>query len=215
MNNYIINSFILQNKNTIHNIYEYIKLRYDASVELINIKIKLSEMVKDRILFFNNKIYELTNEGHVILNVHIYYYSRIIIRFFRKYNKNQKLYALKEIRFEQQKLRTYLIKNKEQKCILCDKKLPLCLLETAHLKPRCLLNSSEIKDNNIVEFMCRYCHNLYDNGYLGLYNGLLYVSSIINNYDLQYNKNTLIIHYNIHNKIYFNFHYKHIYKKGT
>ena len=214
MKNYIINSFILQQKNTIDNIYEYIKSRYDKSVKLSNIKIEISEMVKKRILFFNNNIYELTNEGYVILNDHTYYYSRIIIRFFRKYNKNQKIYTLKEIRIEQQTLRRYLIKNKEQKCILCDKHLPLCLLETAHLKPRCLLNSSEIKDNNIVEFMCRYCHNLYDNGYLGLYNGLLYVSPIINNYDLDYNKNTLIIHYNIDNKIYFNFHYKYIYKMG-
>ena len=93
---------------------------------------------------------------------------------------------------------------------MCDKHLPLCLLETAHLKPRCLLNSNEMNDNNIVEFMCRYCHNLYDNGYLGLYNGLLHVSSFIDNYDLQYNKNTLIVYYNILNKKYFNFHYNYI-----
>ncbi len=212
MKNYIINSFILQNKNTILNIYEYIKLRYDKSVELSNIKIELSEMVKDKILFLTNKLYELTNEGLIILNDHTYYYSRIIIRFFRKYTKTQKLYALKEIRLEQQKFRTYLINNKQQKCIMCNKHLPLCLLETAHLKPRCLLNSNEIKDNNIVEFMCRYCHNLYDNGYLGLYNGLLCVSPFINNYDLNYNKNTLIVYYNIQNKKYFDFHYKYIYK---
>ena len=215
MKSYIINSFILQNKNSIPNIYEYIKLRYDKSVELTNIKIELSEMVKDKILFLTNKIYELTNEGQVILNDHTFYYSRIIIRFFRKYTKKQKLYALKEIRLEQQKLRTYLINNKQQKCIMCDKHLPLCLLETAHLKPRCLLNSNEMNDNNIVEFMCRYCHNLYDNGYLGLYNGLLHVSSLIDNYDLHYNKNTLIVYYNILNKKYFNFHYNYIYKMGV
>jgi hypothetical protein len=212
MKNYIINSFILQNKNTILNIYEYIKLRYDKSVELSNIKIELSNMIKNRILFLNNKIYELTNEGPVILNDHIYYYSRIIIRFLRKYTKKHKLYTLREIRLEQQKLRIYLINNKQHKCIMCDKTLPLCLLETAHLKPRCLLNSNEMKDNNIVEFMCRYCHNLYDNGYLGLYNGLLCVSPFINKYDLHYNKNTLIVYYNILNKKYFNFHYKYIYK---
>lgn len=215
MKSYIINSFILQNKNTIFNIYKYIKLRYDKSVELTNIKIELSEMVKDKIFFLTNKIYKLTNKGQVILNDHIYYYSRIIIRFFRKYTKKQKLHTLKEIRLEQQKLRTYLINNKQQKCIICDKHLPLCLLETAHLKPRCLLNSNEMNDNNIVEFMCRYCHNLYDNGYLGLYNGLLHVSSLIDNYDLHYNKNTLIVYYNIQNKKYFNFHYNHIYKMGV
>jgi len=215
MKSYIINSFILQNKNTILNIYEYIKLRYDKTVELTNIKIELSEMVKDKILFLTNKIYELTNEGLVILNDHMYYYSRIIIRFFRKYTKRQKLYALKEIRLEQQKLRTYLINNKQQKCIMCDKHLPLCLLETAHLKPRCLLSSNEMNDNNIVEFMCRYCHNLYDNGYLGLYNGLLQASPFIDKYDLHYNKNTSIVYYNIQNKKYFNFHYKYIYKMGV
>jgi hypothetical protein len=215
MKDYIINSFILQSKNTIVDIYEYIKLRYDTSVELSNIKIELSEMVKNRILILKNKIYELTNEGHVILNDHKYFYSRIIIRFFRKYTKKEKIYALKEIRLEQQKLRTYLIDNKKQKCILCDKTLPLCLLETAHLKPRCLLNSNEMKDTNNVEFMCRYCHNLYDNGYLGLYNGLLCVSPFINNYDLHYNKNTLIAYYTIKNNKYFNFHYKYIYKMGV
>lgn len=215
MKSYIINLFILQNKNTILNIYEYIKLRYDKSVKLTNIKIELSEMVKDKIFFLTNKIYELTNEGHVILNDHIYYYSRIIVRFFKKYTKKQKLYALKEIRLEQQKLRIYLINNKQQKCIMCDKHLPLCLLETAHLKPRCLLNSNEMNDNNIVEFMCRYCHNLYDNGYLCLYNGLLQASSFIDNYDLYYNKNTLNVYYNIQNKKYFNFHYKYIYKMGV
>jgi hypothetical protein len=160
-------------------------------------------------------MYELTNEGNVILNDHIYYNSRIIIRFFRKYTKKQKIYVLKEIRLEQQKLRTYLINNKQHKCIMCNKHLPLCLLETAHLKPRCLLNSNEINDNNNVEFMCRYCHNLYDNGYLGLYNGLLHISSFIDNYDLHYNKNTLIVYYNIQNKKYFNFHYNYIYKSCT
>jgi hypothetical protein len=215
MKNYIINSFILQNKNTIQNIYEYIKLRYDKSVEISNVKIELAEMVKNRLLFLNNKMYELTDEGHVIVNDHKYYYSRIIFRFFRKYNQKHKLYALKEIRQEQQKLRTHLINNKQQLCIICNKNLPLCLLETAHLKPRCLLNYNEMNDNNIVEFMCRYCHNLYDNGYLGLYNGLLCVSPFINNYDLYYNKNTLIEYYNMENEKYFNFHYKYIYKKDT
>jgi hypothetical protein len=213
MKNYIINSFFLQKKNTMHDIYEYIKLRYDKTAELSKIKVELAEMVKKKILFVNNKIYELTNEGQIILNDHKYYYSRIIVRFFRKYNKTHKVYALREIRTEQQKMRRYLIDNKAQKCIICDKHLPLCLLETAHLKPRCLLNSNEIKDNHIVEFMCRYCHNLYDNGYLGLCDGLLLVSPFINNYDLHYNVNTSNIMYNIKNKNYFDFHYKYIYKK--
>lgn len=36
--------------------------------------------------------------------------------------------------------------------------------------------------------MCRYCHNLYDNGFLSIYNGLLQVSTLINQYDLCYKK---------------------------
>lgn len=51
-------------------------------------------------------------------------------------------------------------------CIICNKKLLLCLLETSHLKLRCILNKNEINDKNIVEFMYSYCHKLYDNGLL-------------------------------------------------
>jgi hypothetical protein len=88
------------------------------------------------------------------------------------------------------------------------------LLETAHLKPRYLLNCIEKNDNNVVEFMCRFCHKLYDDGYLGVYNGLLCVSQVItkNKYDLQYNENKQIIYYNIKNNRYFDYHYRKIYK---
>jgi len=48
--------------------------------------------------------------------------------------------------------------------------------------------------------MCRYCHNLYDNGFLAVYKGLLQVSTFINQYDLHYNKNKQISHYNLQNK---------------
>jgi hypothetical protein len=60
--------------------------------------------------------------------------------------------------------------------------------------------------------MCRYCHNLYDNGFLAVYKGLLQVSTIINQYDLQYNKNKQIPYYNLQNETYFMFHYNDIYK---
>ena len=210
---YIINSFILQNKNSLREIYNYIKFRYEKSVEIHNIKIELINLIKNNIIFFNNKNYELTNEGNIILNDHKYYYSKIIIRFYKKYNNNYKKYELKEIRKEQQELRKYLITNKQHICIICEKKLPLCLLETAHLKPRCILNNNEINDKNIIEFMCRYCHNLYDNGFLSIYNGILQVSTFINNYDLEYNKNKQIFFYNLQNEKYFIFHYKYIYKK--
>ena len=91
----------------------------------------------------------------------------------------------------------YLINNKEHICIICNKKLPLCLLETAHIKPRCLLNYNEICDNNIVEFMCRYCHTLYDNGLLGINNGQLCVSTTLHNYNLDCISNKHISSYNL------------------
>jgi hypothetical protein len=213
MNDYIINSFILQDNNTLLDIYNYIKFRYDNLVEINDIKTELTKLIKNNIIFFNNKKYELSNEGNVILNDNKYYYSKIIIKFYKKYSKNNIKYELREIRQEQKQLRNYLISNKKQICIICEKNLPLCLLETAHLKPRCILNNNEKNDKNIAVFMCRYCHNLYDNGFLSVYNGLLQVSPIINQYDLIYNKNKEIIYYNLQNETYFNFHYKYIFKK--
>jgi len=215
MKEYIINSFILQEKNTLIDIYNYIQVRYDKTVEINDIKTELTNLIKNNIIFFYNKNYELSKEGNVILSDHMYYYSKIIIKFCKKHNKNHKKHELREIRQEQQKLRNYLIANKEQMCVICDKNLPLCLLETAHLKPRCILNNNEINDKNIVEFMCRYCHNLYDNGFLAVYNELLQVSPLVNQYDLHYNKNKQITCYNLQNEKYFIFHYTYIYKMCT
>ncbi len=207
---YIINSFIFKETNTLNDIYEYCKKKYNIS-DNNKIKLELNYLIKNKIIFFNIN-YQLTDEGIVILNDNKYYYARIIFKFFKKYSKNYKKYQLKEIRLEQQALRTYLINNKKHSCIICNKKLPLCLLETAHLKPRCILNYNEKIDINIVEFMCRFCHNLYDNGLIGVNNGLLCISTLIKNYDLYYIENTQIINYNILNAKYFNFHYNYIYK---
>jgi hypothetical protein len=215
MKDYIINCFILQDNNTLLDIYNYIKFRYDNLVEINDIKTELTKLIKNNIIFFNNKNYKLSNEGSVILNDNKYYYSRIIIKFYKKYSKNNIKYELREIREEQKQLRNYLIANKTQMCIICEKKLPLCLLETAHLKPRCILNYCEKNDKNIVEFMCRYCHSLYDNGFLSVYNGLLQVSSFINQYDINYNKNKQILIYNTQNEKYFIFHHTYIYKHIT
>ena len=71
MNDYIINSFIIQNKNTLNDIYEYIKNRYN-SVDINDIQLELKKLIKNGIIFFNN-IYELTTEGNVVLNHHKYY----------------------------------------------------------------------------------------------------------------------------------------------
>lgn len=212
MKDYIINSFILKDRNTLIDIYNYIKFRYDIFVEINDIKSDLYKLVKNNIIIFNKKNYILSKEGIVILNDHKYYYSKIIINFYKKYNKTHKKYELIEIRREQQRLRNYLINNKPNICIICNKKLPHCLLETAHLKPRCILNSYEKNDKNIVELMCSYCHNLYDNGLLAIYNGILHVSNFLSNYDLHYEKNKVIPHYNSQNEKYFIFHYRYIYK---
>jgi len=167
-------------------------------------------MIKNKIISFDNDLYGLTDKGNLILKDHKYYYGIIIINFFRRYCINRKKYSLKEIRKEQQKLRNYLLENRPSICVVCDKKLPLCLLETAHIKPRCLLNYSEKIDFNIVELMCRFCHNLYDNGFLGVNNGLLSVSPKISLYDLNYSTGKSIVCYNNDNKIYFDFHYTYI-----
>ena len=215
MKDYIINSFILQDKKTLKDIYNYIKCRYDKSVELNDIKTELTKLIKNNIICFHKKTYELSTEGNVILNDYKYYYSRIISRFLKKNNNFRKKYEVKEVRQEQQYLRNYLISNKKHMCVICDKKLPLCLLETAHLKPRYILNNIERKDKNIVEIMCRYCHNLYDNGFLAIYKGLLQVSTIIDQYDLIYYKNKQIDSYNLQNEKYFIYHYNYIYKMSV
>jgi hypothetical protein len=212
MNNFIINSFILKKKYTLNDIYNYLYYRHDKSIDLDKVKEIMAFLIKNEIVYYNN-MYELTNKGNVILNDHKYYYSKIIYKFFMK-NYFIKKYQLKEIRQEQQKFRNYLIHNKSHSCILCDKKLPLCLLETAHLKPRCILNKTEMNDINVVEFMCRYCHTLYDNGHLSIDNGLLQVSEIIHKYDLNY-KIKKIECYNLMNENYFIFHYNFIFKNNS
>jgi hypothetical protein len=215
MKNYIINSFILHDNNTLTDIHNYIKFRYNNSVELNDINTELSKLTKNNIIVSHNKIYKLSNEGNVILNDQKYYYSKIIINFYKRYiKKNIKniKYELSEVRPEQKQLRNYLVSNKKQICIICEKKLPLILLEAAHLKPRNILNNSEKNDKNIVEFMCRYCHTLYDDGSLAVYKGLLQVSTSIDNYDLHYDNNKQIPYYNLQNEKYFMYHYNHIYK---
>jgi predicted transcriptional regulator len=67
MKDYIINSFILQDKNSLIDIYNYIKLRYDNLVEINDIKTELTKLIKNNIIFFHNKNYKLSNEGNVIL----------------------------------------------------------------------------------------------------------------------------------------------------
>jgi hypothetical protein len=88
-------------------------------------------------------------------------------------------YSIKENRPEQSKLREFLIQNKEHKCVICNKTKILKLLETAHLIPHCEIIDEEKYDSNIVEFMCKDCHALYDLGYIGILNGKLCINNII------------------------------------
>ena len=46
MKDYIINSFILHDNNTLIDIYKYIKFRYDNSVEINDIKTELTKLIK-------------------------------------------------------------------------------------------------------------------------------------------------------------------------
>ena len=92
MKDYIINSFILHDNNTLIDIYKYIKFRYDNSVEINDIKTELTKLIKNNLIFFHNNNYKLSKEGNVILNDHKYYYSKIIINFYKKYNKNLLIY---------------------------------------------------------------------------------------------------------------------------
>ena len=112
MKDYIINSFILNDNNTLTDIYKYIKFRCDNSVEINDIKTELTKLIKNNLIFFHHNNYKLSKEGNVILNDHKYYYSKIIINFCKKYNKNHRKYELIEIRQEQKQLRNYLISNK-------------------------------------------------------------------------------------------------------
>ena len=74
MKDYIINSFILHDNNTLIDIYKYIKFRYDNSVEINDIKTELTKLIKNNLIFFHNNNYKLSNEVNVILNDHKYYY---------------------------------------------------------------------------------------------------------------------------------------------
>lgn len=207
--------FILQSENTFQDIYKYTKSRYKNSISVKELKHNVKLLTKKKILFFHeaDNLYTLSCRGNIVLNDHILYYSQIIVRFFRKYCKYHRKYVLKAIRKEQKCLRNFLVFNKDPKCIICDKNLPLCLLETAHLKPRYLTNYNEKKDTNNVAFFCRYCHSLYDNGLIAVLNGLLLVSPLLNDYDLNYSSNKRIYSYNSNNMIYFDYHFKNIFKK--
>ncbi len=216
--NYIIYSFMIQDKNNLNDIKDYIKKHIkneDFNTHFYRLRINI--FLKKKIISYDSlsKNYFLTEDGNKLLLNEKIYYSRIIIRFFKKIKKRYKNFELKEKRFEQQKLRKYLLENRKKQCVFCDKKLPLCLLEVAHLKPRCILSYEEKIDDNIGELMCKFCHSLYDNGFLGVNKGYLSVSAVIKKFDLNYENNKFLQVYNSKNSIYFDFHYKTIFNEDT
>ena len=110
---------------------------------------------------------------------------------------------------EQRKLRKFLLDNKEHKCIICQKNHPPYLLECAHIKPRCMSSNVERLDFNIVNWMCRNCHKIYDKGDIGIDNGFLIKSEFVKIYD--FDGNFKESEYE-RSKKYFNYHLKNIYK---
>jgi hypothetical protein len=122
--------------------------------------------------------------------------------------------SIVNLRSNQTVLREYLIKNKKHECILCDKKIPLDLLHAAHLKPYPLITEREKINRHVVEFMCLYCHNLYDRGFLGVNKGILEQSNFLDlsKFDIKYEKNKVVESYNSINHVFFDYHYEFIYK---
>jgi len=209
MDNSIILSFNFNNKQTFNTIFVYCNRFIDISE--LELKKSINKLIKNNIIININN-YELTNEGNSILNQLNIFYKRIIVASYKKYKiKSDKKYTLKEIRTEQQNLRNHLITNYPNVCTFCDKKLPYFLLETAHIKPRCLLNYCDKKNYSNVLFLCRLCHVIFDKGYLSVYNNQLLVSNKLNisEYDLPKYKNYLDVK---EKKNFFNFHYNFIYK---
>ncbi len=208
MENAIILSFNFYNNPSFDDIFKYCNRFKYYSKKLVKKYIK--KLVKNNILINN---YILTDDGKYILNQLNIFYKRIIVNFYKKYKiKSDKKYALKEIRLEQQQLRNYLISNCPNICSFCGKKLPYFLLETAHIKPRCLLNYGDKNNYNNVILLCRLCHVIFDRGYISIYNNKLLVSDKLNisEYDLPlYTKKTSFIK---EQKTFFDFHYKFIYK---
>ena len=135
---------------------------------------------------------------------------------FENISLKNKTCSLRETRPEQRKLRDYLIAKKEHKCIICKNKKPLRYLIAAHLKPHNILIDEEKIDCNIVEFMCLECHASYDDGFIGINNGILKISKNAEEYYHTQYKNLINKrnnNYTDNNKKYFDYHYNEIFKK--
>jgi hypothetical protein len=130
-------------------------------------------------------------------------------RYFICLNNHHQL-RYKSNRPEQKKLRKYLEDNKEKKCIICQRNLPPYILECAHIKPRTLCNNIERLDNNVVNWMCRNCHKIYDVGDIGIHNSNLVTSDVLKDFDFHHDfkDNQYMM-----SQDYFEFHFNNIFKK--
>ena len=116
-------------------------------------------------------------------------------------------------RSEQCKLRNYLIKNKEPKCIICNEENNVECLQAAHLKEHKILdNAAEVDDENIVEFMCASCHLQYDKGFISVNSGKLIISQENENKRYHTMNGKKIEAYNKKNESYFKWHFDNIFK---
>lgn len=217
MDEYIINSFLFKQINYIEDILKYtINHSNNLCTSTNSIKKDIARLIRTDIIIAAGSGFILTDKGQAILETNTIFYKRIILRFFTKRINSRKYIEqleLRKKRLEQQTLRNTLIQTKEHKCIICDKYLPLYLLEAAHLKPRNILNSNILHNINVVELMCLYCHKLYDNGIIGVTNGILQISSeLFADFDLSYPNNKNISTYNSQNAAFFEFHFKTIFK---
>jgi hypothetical protein len=211
---------MVQDTYDLYNLHNYIKLHFHDKIERPRVEEILRSLKKENTLVCQDHVYTMTERGLYIINDHKRVYDKmvaVIIRVFRKLRDRhgfRRTYRLKETRPEQATLRRHCIANRPNICVLCYKQLPLCLLETAHLKPRPTLNAIEIADENVAELMCRYCHPLYDAGMLGVLAGALCVSSELSleAYDLVYTDGMVIEAYSESNKKYFDYHYRNVYR---
>jgi hypothetical protein len=221
LRNCVFIAFMVQDTYDLYNLHNYIKLHLNNTVDVNTVSDIVRGLKKENTLVYQDNLYSMTEKGRYIINDHKRFYDKkvaIIVRIFRKLRDRRRgfrrTYRLKETRNEQATLRRHCIANRPNICVLCYKRLPLCLLETAHLKPRPTLNAIEIADENVAELMCRYCHPLYDAGMLGVLAGALCVSSELSleAYDLVYTDGMVIEAYCESNKKYFDYHYRNVYR---
>ena len=116
-------------------------------------------------------------------------------------------------RREQAFLRRQLFKGKiKDKCAICGETFPVQFLCCSHIKKRCYCTLEEKKDyENIVISMCHFgCDKLYENGYIGVDNGVVKVLKWTNEEfvddKLKSLENKNVIGYTENNKKYFDEH---------